>query len=133
MWYSPQAELNGNFHKLRPLGTEGQGLLRGKEIYPKASLALPFAMGYRYKLNRKYVLGLEFQLRKSFGDYIDDVSGTYVDNTRLRTERGDVAADLADRNTSADLRQPGSGRGNPGANDNYGFGVITFSYFLGSR
>lgn len=129
--FSPTAEINGAYHKLRPLGTEGQGIDRGKNVYSKSSLNLPAVFGYRYKLNDDYVIGLELNVRKSFSDYLDDVSTTYTDNDNLRKERGDVAADLADRNLDGKLRAKGVSRGNPGAKDNYGCLLLTFAYFLG--
>lgn len=132
LFFSPQAELNGTYHKLRPLGTEGQGLEIGKNTYAKASLNTAFVGGYRYKLNRQYVIGLELNLRKSFSDYLDDVSGTYTNNETLREKRGDVAADLADRNLSGTPKAQGSSRGNPGAKDNYGSLLFTFAWFVGS-
>lgn len=132
LFFSPQAELNGTYHKLRPLGTEGQGLEIGKDSYGKSSLNTAFVTGYRYKLNRQYVIGVELNLRKSFSDYLDDVSGTYTDNNTLREKRGDVAADLADRNLSGQPKAEGSSRGNPGAKDNYGYFLFTFAWFVGS-
>lgn len=132
LFFSPEAELNGTYHKLRPLSTEGQGLEIGKDVYGKASLNTALVTGYRYKLNRKYVLGAELNLRKSFSDYLDDVSGTYTDNQNLREKRGDLAADLADRNLSGIAKASGSARGNPGAKDNFGYLLLTFAWFVGS-
>jgi len=133
MFFTPRAKLNGTYHKLRPLGTEGQGIDRGKDIYSKSSLNLPAVFGYRYKLNSRYVLGLEINVRKSFSDYLDDVSTTYTDNDILRETRGDIAADLADRSQDGTKKIKGASRGNPGAKDNYGYLVLTFAYFVGSR
>jgi hypothetical protein len=58
---------------LQPLKTEGVA-------YNKAGIAIPFGIGARYKLNRSFDIGLEVGFRKTFNDYLDDVSTSYVVN-----------------------------------------------------
>ncbi len=104
---------------LQPLGTEGQGLVDGRKKYSRVQVAIPFGMGFKYAINRKMSVGLEFGPRYTFTDYIDDVSTTYVDNEWLREKRGDVAARLADKSIKTNPENPDS---DPVPNVNYGGG-----------
>lgn len=98
IYFNPRARRNGDWHSLQPLGTEGQGLPGGANKYSRISLSIPFGIGCKYVLDRNWSIGLEYGLRKTFTDYIDDVSTVYYDNDALRAQSGDVAADLADPN-----------------------------------
>ncbi len=130
MRYNPRAELNGVWHELQPLGTEGQGLAPGKEPYSLQATIVPFGMGYRHNVGEKSYIGVELSMRKSYTDYIDDVSGTYYDVALLNGSRGPVAAALSDRQLNGPT-SPNSGRGNPNNNDNYAFIQFTFSRSIG--
>lgn len=69
----------GEWIDLQPIGTEGQHL-QGKEIkpYKKWNLAIPMGFGLRYRISRHYDFAFEIGYRKLFTDYLDDVSGNYV-------------------------------------------------------
>ena len=85
--------------RLKPLGTEGQGLPGGAEEYSNLQLCVPVGVGLRKALTKQLSIGLEFQYTKTFTDYIDDVSTSYYDNQAIldaRGEMGEVAAFLAD-------------------------------------
>ena len=43
--------------------------------YNNLQIVLPFGVGFKYVLDRRWILGLEAGVRKTFFDYIDDVSG----------------------------------------------------------
>lgn len=95
-YFNPKAEYKGNWYALQPLSTEGQGLPGGPAKYKRYSVCLPMGAGYRFNLNREWTIGIEYNFRKTFTDYIDDVHGTYYDNATLFAEKGPVAAALAD-------------------------------------
>lgn len=101
IYFNPKAELDGEWHELQPLGTEGQGLTymdeKMDDKYSLLSVAFPMGIGARYYLNNRWSIGLELGNRYTLTDYLDDVSGNYFDNDMLRAEYGDVAAQLADR------------------------------------
>lgn len=69
----PGTLTKGDYLRLQPLRTEGQ-----KEGYSLTQIALPFGVGGRYRLNQKMDLSLEIGWRKTFTDYLDDVSGDYT-------------------------------------------------------
>ena len=95
-YFDPKAQLNNAWIKLRPLGTEGQGLPDGPELYDQYQFCIPMGIGLRKAFSKQWSGGLELQYTKTFTDYIDDVSGVYYDNDAIRTAYGDIAAYLAD-------------------------------------
>lgn len=129
--FNPKAEYEGQWYSLQPLGTEGQGLRPNTNKYALQSIVLPIGGGYRKNIGKKSYLGIELSLRKTFTDYIDDVSTTYYDNDIIRQERGDIAAALSDRREGEPAAM-NSGRGNPQYNDNYSFVQIVYSRSIGS-
>lgn len=78
--FNPQSEYLGVTYDLQELGTEGQ-LLNGKDDrYKLNQLAIPFGMGYKVNMGKKWRLTFEFNLRKTFTDYLDDASEEYAFN-----------------------------------------------------
>jgi len=69
---------------LRPLRTEGEGF--GPGFPPEYRLwqpNIPVGIGARYDLSDKIAISGEFLHRFTFTDYIDDVSGAFVQDTSL--------------------------------------------------
>ena len=89
----------GGKYYLQPLGTEGQGLSQypDRKLYKLTQFSIPFGAGIRLRVSEKVTLAYEFNLRKSFTDYIDDVSTSYVDANALNTARGPKAVELSYR------------------------------------
>jgi hypothetical protein len=143
IYFNPKAQYNGNWIALQPLGTEGQGLPGGGRKYSRVTVVIPYGLGLRYAVNRDWRIGLEVGMRKTFTDYLDDVSGNYYDNKVLLQERGVVAATLADpskgmfASTQYDPKtgrtREGLQRGDPKDKDAYGFVTITACYRLKKR
>ena len=78
--FNPQAEnSNGQWVDLQPLGTEGQGTTAypDRKKYSRTQIALPMGGGVKYTLNDRLNLMLSFSGRKTYTDYLDDVSTTY--------------------------------------------------------
>jgi len=88
-YFNPQAEINGQWFDLQPLATEGQGLEGNPAPYKKFSVAIPWGLGVKFNLNHLTNIGLEFGIRKTFTDYIDDVSTTYPDLVALADANGE--------------------------------------------
>lgn len=113
----------GTFYELQPLGTEGQKS-NGKGAYSKYQVAIPFGGGVRYRINRNFDAGLEIGWRKTFTDYLDDVSDKYVDfsNTPQGALKTDAARYFGGGITRTDdgsfpgFNTPGAQRGNEGGN-----------------
>ncbi len=98
--YNPQAmDSIGQWRDLQPLGTEGQGTINypTKKVYSLTQLSIPFGLGFKFSVSKIICIGAEWGLRKTFVDYIDDVSTTYVDKNLLANEKGQIAGYLSDR------------------------------------
>jgi hypothetical protein len=100
--YNPQAEINGEWYYLQALGTEGQGttVYPDRQPYNLVSFAIPFGVGFKLSLSENMSMAAEWGLRKTFTDYIDDVSTTYYDYNTLQEKNGNVAAYLSDPSIS---------------------------------
>ncbi len=135
--FNPKAiDSNGNKIELRPLSTEGQGFYQDRKQYNLTQFAIPFGGGFKMAVSEKVRIGVELGLRKTFTDYLDDVSTTYVDQTLLLNNRGPKAVDLAFRGDElkSGLTYPADGdqRGSARYKDWYYFAGITASFSLGS-
>lgn len=125
--YNPQAEASdGQWYDLQPLGTEGQETTLRPYLkkYSLTQFSIPFGGGIKVSVNKNFNLILEYGIRKTFTDYIDDVSTTYAG---IPTEFNNLAIELADRSLDGP-KQAGEERGISTNNDWYSFTGITFSF-----
>jgi hypothetical protein len=126
--FNPQASYNGSTYYLHSMGTEGQNLGSPyPRIYSLSGLSVPFGVGLLYRLNYRWDLGIECGPRKTFTDYLDDVSGPYPDIDLLRAA-DPVAAALSDRQRAGTKRS--ASRGNSGANDWYIYTNVNLTYYF---
>jgi hypothetical protein len=132
-YFNPQANYQGEWVDLQPLGTEGQGMPGYAEKYKKFQFAIPAGFGFKINPTRWSSLGFEVGVRTTFTDYLDDVSQSYPDIEALR-EINPVAAALSYRSPevweNASKDPSGNGRGNPAVNDFYFFGGLMVSIAL---
>ncbi len=129
--FNPQAKYKDKWYDLQPLGTEGEGLDGyDRDRYHLTGIALPFGLGFRFNFLYYYSIGFEWGMRKTFTDYIDDVSSTYVDHNRLNTERSALVEYLADPYgaETGDFHLEGTARGNAQTKDWYSFAVLNFTF-----
>ncbi|MBC7628881.1 DUF6089 family protein [Ferruginibacter sp.] len=126
----------GNKVFLQPLGTEGQGFYHGRKKYNLTQLSIPFGAGVKMALNNNVRISFEIGLRKTFTDYLDDVSTTYADKNLLLLNNGQRAVDMAFRGgeLKTGLVYPGAGsiRGNAQSKDWYYFTGLTVGFRLNS-
>lgn len=126
---------------LAPLSTEGEGLSDYPKIQPYklTQFAIPFGAGVRYPITEGIFLGVEFQINKTFTDYLDDVSRNYVDKNKLLQARGPSAVYFAYRgnelpgHTNDAYPVDGAMRGSPKANDWYYFAGLTLTIRLNAN
>ena len=132
-WFNPYGKnpQTDDWVKLQPLGTEGQGMVGSREKYSRIQLAIPFGIGFKYGIDREWSIGVEFGARKTFTDYIDDVSTTYYDNGDLAAV-SPLAATMADPSLGEVPGQTAVNqqRGDPTDYDSYMFLMITLNYKL---
>jgi len=135
--FNPQGTdpANGNWVALKPLRTEGQGMAEypDRPEYSLTQLNIPMGLGLKYFASETFSVSLEILHRKTFTDYIDDVSTNYIDPALfynyMPLAQADLAARMANKSASNPLNSgvtfgPGQKRGTPTNNDAYfSFGV----------
>ena len=142
-YFNPQAKMDGDWHELRPLGTEGQ--FKGEEYYT-VSGGWVYGAGFKIDLSYEWSLNIDISARRLFSDYLDDVSGVYPDPDNVQDLRGDFATRFIDRSGELFAKDPdfftrnslefpigeeGRQRGNSGDNDTYVYFGIGLYYYFG--
>lgn len=144
MYFNPKAEYQGSYVALQPIGTEGQGLPGQPDKYSRFTFTIPYGIGVGKSIDRYWQINVEFTMRATFTDYIDDVSTVYYGRDNLRdaklaagasTEEAIRAAALSDRNNYANSevglpesnQLVGEPRGDSSDNDAFMTGMITVS------
>jgi hypothetical protein len=124
-YFNPQGQYtDGKWYSLQPLGTEGQGIVPTREPYSRIGVAIPVGVGLKYAFNRKMSIGFDYGVRKTFTDYIDDTSTTYVDKDLFNDP---IAQHFSDPSIGPGTG-PGQQRGDSFDNDAYMFLKITLTY-----
>ena len=121
---------------LEPLGTEGQHSDLYPSVYPysRAIVTMPFGLGFKARFSSSVVMAFEYGFRKTWSDYLDDVSTVYVDPAIFADNP--TAAALADRSAEVKGGSPnaiGTQRGDDSLNDWYAyfnFSIAFSSEFL---
>lgn len=129
---NPKAEYQGTWYALQQYQTEGVA-------YSKFQPCFPVGVGMFFTVRRQHRIGFEMGWRFTLTDYIDDVSGTYVDPATLNSE---IAVKLANRteevrnNPRFVSQDPNYQHGGPGAVrgssslDSYLTTMFSYSYVL---
>lgn len=132
--FKPQAEYNDRWIDLQPLGTEGQGLPGYDDPYKLTQVSIPFGVGFKFNIWRSFAGSVEWGLRRTFTDYIDDVSTVYVDAAELEEQNGPLSQIMADRSLEPmgpDGTNRGIQRGETNHEDWYIFTGIMLTYKIG--
>lgn len=122
--FNPQAQLDGEWHDLQPLGTEGQ--FRGQE-YNLTQIAINYGGGLKVDLTFDWSLNIFISSRRLFTDYLDDVSTIYPDKGDLEEAREGISILLSDR-TLNNSGFAGNQRGDSQNEDSYSFVGIGLVY-----
>ncbi len=128
---NPRTNYNGEMVNLRSIGTEGQGSeLSDLKRYSLIQFVIPFGIGFKINLGKRAALTVEYGIRKTFTDYLDDVGeGDFINREELILQNGNIAAELSDR-SPADVNMTGK-RGNPATKDWYSMFGIGVTFKLG--
>lgn len=128
--YNPQNLLDDTWYDLQPLGTEGQ-TIGGDGGYSLNQICIPFGVGLKFAVTKRVDVQLEWGLRRTYTDYLDDVGGSYVADATLTEQAGPLTALLADpsvlRTTGLNT---GRARGDSQTKDWYQYTGITLSLLL---
>ena len=117
-YFNPTIDLGFGKEYLSNYNTEGQA-------YPKIQLGIPFGIGIKMNIGKKVGIGIEWGPRKTFTDYLDDVSGSYPE-TPVYNSNG---INLSDR-TIDGSSSFGNMRGNPSNKDWYFYYGLTLNFKL---
>lgn len=134
--FNPQAKLGNDWYDLQPMGTEGQFLpscTDCPEPYKLVQVSIPMGVGIRYRLTDKIDLNLELGVRKTFTDYMDDVSGEYPDMDALLASNPNayLLSDRIDRAVYPLGAKWYNGiRGDKNQNDMYVLTMVSATYIL---
>jgi len=128
---------------LQPLHTEGQGFAEypDRKEYKLTQLEIPMGVGFKYYIKESMYVGLEVLHRKTFTDYVDDVSTNYIDenyfNQYLTPSQAQIAQQIHFREdeflgTTGPLSRPGldEQRGDPTENDAFFSTILRLGWRL---
>ncbi len=121
------------WYDLQPLGTEGQGsaAYRDRQKYKLVEVSVPFGVGYRWRITDNMHITVEYGWRKTWTDYLDDVSTTYVGADLLSSQGTSMAATLADRSgevVPGYVNGVGVKRGDASLDDWYSYFCLTITF-----
>ncbi|HVM90016.1 MAG TPA: outer membrane beta-barrel protein [Puia sp.] len=124
---------------LRPLHTEGEGFPEypTRKEYSLTQINIPMGVGVKYYFTENLNVSFEIVHRKTFTDYIDDVSTNFVDPSVFYAHLSPAMAQIADqmsnksplRGTPGSGYNPGDKRGDPNQKDAY----FTMGFKIGIR
>jgi hypothetical protein len=133
---------NSQWVDLQPLHLEGQGFPEypNRPQYSLTQMELPMGFGFKYYLKDDMYVGMEVLHRKTFTDYIDNVSKDYIDNNLfakyLTAPQAAMANQLYFRENFGKVltRIPAVGeqRGDPTQNDAFFSTIVRFGWRLNS-
>jgi hypothetical protein len=127
--FNPQANLDGKWYDLSDYKTENVA-------YSKLGVAIPFGIGLKYMASDKFAFECQMGFRKTYTDYLDDVSTVYPDVQTRFTDGGIIGATLTDRSieTYGDPQfKMGNKRGDPAQKDWYMNFTVGVSMRLNTR
>ena len=147
--FNPQGSLTDSvtgkttWYYLHPLRTEGEGMAEypDRKEYSLTQVNIPMGVGLKYYLSDRFNLSFEFLYRKSFTDYIDDVSTTVIDpkyfDKYLSPTDAAIAKRISDKTVGIvtpgiSSYPPGTERGNPKQDDAYFSVLMKFGVRLGT-
>lgn len=137
LYYSPNG--TSRWVDLQPLRTEGQGMPEypNQQVYKLTQLEIPMGLGIKYYLTDDFYLGFEVLHRKTFTDYIDDLSTDYINpdlfDKYLQPQDAVVAKQVYYRGFNANnARLPADGdmRGQPKNNDAFFSSILRLGWRL---
>ncbi|MGB0881667.1 MAG: hypothetical protein ACPGSO_01860 [Vicingaceae bacterium] len=141
IWFDPKGD-NGSGHvRLAPLDTEGQNQPGGPKDYKGYTMVMPYGLGIRRALGGgarsrhfgSWTIALELTMRKTFSDYIDDVSTVYYDSDGAGvvgagyTDEQVFFSDPSGKYVNGGYGEPQQ-RGDDTDNDAYMMGIISINY-----
>ena len=122
LYFNPTTMYNGTKYQLAPQHTE-------LVSYSRVTPVIPMGLGVRFKVGPFANISIEGGFRKTFTDYLDDVSTVHRDASKFPNA---LAAALSDRRAEIGLPLAADGyiRGNPKTDDAYMLYSVKLEYYL---
>jgi hypothetical protein len=138
-YYSPNGTTR--WVDLEPLSIEGQGMAEypDRPRYKLSAMEIPMGAGIKWYVKENMYMGFEVMHRKTFTDYIDDLSNDYIDpalyDKYLAPDQAVVARQVQNRKfgsgpLSSGGTFVGEERGNPKNNDSFFSSILRFGWRL---
>lgn len=136
--YTNPADHDTYWVDLRPLHTEGEGFPEypDRKEYSLTQMNIPLGVGIKYYFSENVNISFEIIHRKTFTDYLDDVSTRYIDPTLfakyLSPSQAAIAVAVSNKSPqgySTPGYGPGDKRGDPSQKDAY----FTAGFKIGIR
>jgi|JI6StandDraft_1071083.scaffolds.fasta_scaffold15380_2 opacity protein-like surface antigen len=118
--YNPLTKYNGDDIELRLLQTENVA-------YKKSAISVPYGAGVKYNISGNWTILAELGYRTAFTDYLDDISGRYID-FNVVSPASSLTQALADRSIAPQIGTPGTQRGDFRPRDTYMFAGLGLTY-----
>ncbi|MDR3711868.1 MAG: hypothetical protein P4L51_03565 [Puia sp.] len=128
---------------LKPLHTEGEGFAEypNRKNYSLTQLNIPMGVGLKYYISENVNVSFEIVYRKTFTDYIDDVSTTFIDPNLFYKYLSPAQAKIADymsnkspyRTSTPGPYGPGGIRGDASQKDAYFTTGIKMAFKIGNH
>lgn len=118
--YNPLTKYNGEDVELRLVQTENIA-------YKKSAISVPYGAGVKYNISGNWTILAEVGYRTAFTDYLDDISGRYID-FNVVTPASQLTQALADRSIAPQIGTPGTQRGDFRPRDTYMFAGVGLTY-----
>ena len=143
MNHDPYVYYDENKIKLRPLKLEYDEATNAG-LYSNWNMSIPVGLGFRYRLNSAWSIGIEASYRVAFTDYIDNVSKNYTTATAVNNTLPHVTVGREDNRRPFDsndwryLADPsnnltinaGTARGDGKNRDGYMTAGVTLTYTI---
>ena len=137
--FNPQAKLNDEWIDLQPLHLEGQGFSEypDRKPYSLTQFYIPYSLGAKYYLNDSWSISGSLLWRRTFTDYIDDISTTYIDpvlfDKNLPGPKAALAKQLYSRSLTPWKVKPNVAKADQRDRDSYVTLLVTVSYVMAKR
>lgn len=123
--FNPTTEVEGSIYELQPLATESKN-------YKLTSVAVPFGFGFKCAFTDRVIAHVDWGMRRTFTDHLDDVGGDYPDPAQV----DGLSENLSDRSLEQigpDGTNWGTQRGNAKTQDWYSFVMAGLSVRIGPK
>ena len=133
--FNPKGSNGNDWVKLQKVKTEAQGTgdpNAKSSKYKRIQPCIPIGVGVRYSLNRFMNFSMEWGMRKTFTDYLDDVSGYYPTVEHFQEQGIVYNNSMSDKSIDTDpaISNSGRQRGNFRTKDWYSFCTVSLSFKL---